>query len=124
MDHTEVLGFLQYFYHQAWPDIYDMENLFNMIHYQLGCRPGNSVNSLVSGVGASSPTVAYGTNRADWSYIPGGTFWNAVNLVSPDYAEDKNWPFLWQEREYIITTPCYFMFSVIAADRYLNKTEN
>jgi endoglucanase len=85
----------------------------------LGCRPGNTTNSLVSGVGVKSPTVAYGTNRADWSYIPGGTFWNAVNLVSPDFAEDKVWPYLWQEREYIITSPCFFMFTVLAADKLL-----
>ncbi len=121
LEDTEVLGFKQYFYNQTWPDIYGMDNLFNVLNYQLGCRPGNTVNTLVSGVGAESPTVAYGTNRADWSYIPGGTFWNAVNLVSPDYAEDKIWPFLWQEREYIITTPCYYMFSVMAAEHFLNK---
>ena len=120
LENTEVLGFKQYFYCQTWPDIYNMDNLFNVINYQLGCRPGCTINTLVSGVGAESPTVAYGTNRADWSYIPGGTFWNAVNLVSPDYAEDKIWPFLWQEREYIITTPCYYMFSVLAAEQFLN----
>jgi hypothetical protein len=92
-----------------------------MLNYLLGCRPGNTTNSLVSGVGSKSPTIAYGTNRADWSYIPGGTFWNAVNLVHPDYAEDKEWPFLWQEREYIITAPTYYMFCVLGADRILEK---
>ncbi len=120
LENTEVLGFKQYFYNQAWPEIFDLENLFNVVNYQLGCRPGNTENTLVSGVGADSPTVAYGANRADWSYIPGGTFWNAVNLVSPDYAEDKIWPYFWQEREYIITTPCYFMFSVLAVEQALN----
>jgi hypothetical protein len=123
LEDTEVLGFKQYFYHKSWPDIYDMETVFNVVNYQLGCRPGNTVNSLVSGVGADSPVVAYGTNRADWSYIPGGTFWNAVNLVSPDFAEDKIWPFFWQEREYIITTPCFYMFSVLAAEQYLDEQE-
>lgn len=120
LENTEVLGFKQYFYNQTWPDIYDLENLFNVVNYQLGCRPGNTENTLVSGVGADSPTVAYGANRADWSYVPGGTFWNAVNLVSPDLAEDKIWPYFWQEREYIITTPCYYMFSVLAVERSLN----
>ena len=72
-------------------------------------------------LGVSSATVAYSFNRADWSYTPGGTFWNAVNLVRPDFPEDKVWPFLWQEREYIITAPCYYMFSVLAVDDLLNK---
>ena len=87
----------------------------------LGCRPGRTTNTLVSGVGVNSPTVAYGFNRADWSYIPGGTFWNAFNLVNPDFPEDKVWPFLWQEREYIAGSPCEFMFAVIAMDRMLEE---
>lgn len=121
MSHTEYMAFQQYYLYKGFPDIFTPKYLFSVINYLLGCRPGNTTNSLVSGVGVNSPTVAYGTNRADWSYIPGGTFWNAVNLVSPDYAEDKVWPFMWQEREYIITAPCYFMFSVLGADKLLNE---
>ena len=121
MSHAEYVAFHQYFLNKYWPDIYSAVNLYSIINYLLGCKPGNSTSSLVSGVGANSPTTAYGFNRADWSYIPGGTFWNAVNLVSPDFAEDKVWPFLWQEREYIITAPCYYMFSVLGADKILNR---
>jgi len=95
--------------------------MLSIINYLFGCRPGNTTNSLVFGVGVNSPTIAYCTNRADWSYIPGGIFWAAVYLVSPDLAEDKVWPFLWQERKYIITASCYYMFAVIAADRILNE---
>ena len=119
LSHAEYIAFRQYFLYKYWPDIYPADNLYNIINYMLGCKPGNSTNSLVSGVGVNSPTIAYGSNRADWSYIPGGTFWNAVNLVSPDFAEDKVWPFLWQEREYIITAPCYYMFSVLGAEKIL-----
>lgn len=120
MAHTEYLAFRQYYLYKFWPKLYPAENLYSVVNYLLGCKPGKSTNSLVSGVGVNSPTVAYGSNRADWSYIPGGTFWNAVNLVSPDMAEDKIWPYMWQEREYIITAPCYYMFSVLAADKILN----
>ena len=121
LEHTEYLAFRQYYLHKAWPEVFDINQMFNILNYLLGCHPGNTTNSLVSGVGVNSPTIAYGANRADWSYIPGGTFWNAVNLVHPDFAEDKVWPFLWQEREYIITAPCYYMFAVIAADRILEE---
>jgi len=121
LENTEYIAFRQYFLYKSWPDIFTPDHLFAVINYLLGTRPGNTTNTLVSGVGVNSPTIAYGTNRADWSYIPGGTFWNAVNLVHPDFAEDKVWPFLWQEREYIITAPVYYMFSVIAADRILEK---
>lgn len=119
LENTERIGFTQYFLNKAWPEIFGEDHLFAVVNYILGCRPGNTTNSLVSGVGVSSPTIAYGTNRADWSYIPGGTFWNAVNLVSPDFAEDKIWPFMWQEREYIITAPCFYMFNILAVDNAL-----
>ena len=118
---AEYSAFRAYYMHKFWPHLYPAEDLFKFINYLLGCRPGSTTNSLVSGVGVNSPTIAYGSNRADWSYIPGGTFWAAVNLVSPDLAEDKQWPFLWQEREYIITSPCYFMFAVLGADRILEE---
>lgn len=121
LEHTLSIAFRQYYLHKGWPKIYGPGPLFDAVNYLLGCRPGRTTNSLVSGVGVSSPTVAYSFNRADWSYTPGGTFWNAVNLVHPDFPEDKVWPYLWQEREYIITTPCYYMFSVLAVDDLLNE---
>ncbi len=119
--HTEVVGLVRYFLHRGWPEIFSAEPLFAVLNFLLGCHPGQTTNSLVSGVGGNSPVVAYGFNRADWSYIPGGTFWNAMNLVLPDLPEDKVWPFLWQEREYITDAACMFMFLVIAADRLLEE---
>ncbi len=121
MSHAEYIAFQSYYLHKFWPDLYSADHLFSIVNYILGCKPGSSTNSLVSGVGVNSPTIAYGTNRADWSYIPGGTFWNAVNLVNPDLAEDKTWPFMWQEREYIITAPCYYLFSVLGVDKILSE---
>jgi hypothetical protein len=112
---------MQYFLHKGWPKIFSPDPLFAIMNFLLGCRPGKTTNSLVSGVGVNSPVIAYGFNRADWSYIPGGTFWNAVNLVRPDLPEDKVWPFLWQEREYITDAACMFMFTVIAADKLLEE---
>jgi endoglucanase len=116
----EYLGFSQYFLCKAWPDMYPPDHLYSVVNFLLGCRPGNTTNSLVSGVGINSPTIAYGSNRADWSYVPGGTFWSAVNLVRPDFPEDKAWPFIWQEREYIIGGAATYMFIVLAADHLLN----
>ena len=115
----EYLGYSAYFLHKAWPDVFSPDHLYSVVNFLLGCRPGSTTNSLVSGVGANSPTIAYGANRADWSYIPGGTFWAAVNLVRPDFPEDKDWPYLWQEREYIIGGACTYMFIVMAANHLL-----
>ena len=53
--------------------------------YVLGTHPVLSV-SLVSGVGARSMTVAYGNNRAGFSFIPGGVVPGIV-IVRPDFPE-------------------------------------
>ncbi|MBN1155711.1 glycoside hydrolase family 9 protein [candidate division KSB1 bacterium] len=118
----EYIGFNQYYLCKAWPDIFTPDHLYAVVNYLLGCRPGSTTNSLVSGVGANSPVIAYGTNRADWSYIPGGTFWSAVNLVRPDFPEDKVWPYLWQEREYIIGGACTYLFIALATDHLLTDS--
>lgn len=120
LERVEYVGLQQYFLNKAWPDLFTPDVLFNIVNYQLGCRPGRSMNTLVSGVGVNSPTIAYGPNRADWSYVPGGTFWNAVNLVRPDLPEDKEWPYLWTEREYIIGGATVYMFTILAADHMLD----
>lgn len=124
LSRVEQIGMMNYFLYKGWPRIFDTRPMLSIYHYMLGCRPGSSVDSLVSGVGVHSPTVAYGYNRADGSYVPGGTFWNAVNLVRPDFPEDKVWPYLWQEREYITDASTMFMFMAIAVDRLFGETQD
>ena len=81
----------------------------------LGIHPGENTTSFVSGVGARSPGVAYGVNRADWSSIPGGVI-SGTATVKPDFPELKEWPFLWQQTEYMVGgAASSFMFLVLAA---------
>ncbi|MCF7885804.1 MAG: glycoside hydrolase family 9 protein [Candidatus Marinimicrobia bacterium] len=120
-DRFHYVGMNYYYLHKAWPNIFKKEHLINALNYQLGCHPGQTTTSLVSGVGTNSPVVAYGTNRADWSYIPGGTFWGGFNILTPDLPENKTWPFFWQEREYITNGACTYMFSVLAVDQLLSE---
>jgi hypothetical protein len=71
---------------------------------------------MVSGVGARSMTAAYGANRADWSFIPGGIVPGIV-IVQPDLPELKeDWPFLWYEGEYVIPLGATFLYVANAAD--------
>jgi hypothetical protein len=87
----------------------------------LGCHPGENTASFVSGVGAHSLTVAYGTNRDDWSYIPGGVA-SGTALIRPDLPELKVWPYFWQQTEYVIGGGTVdFMLLAMAADAFLNK---
>jgi hypothetical protein len=41
-------------------------------------------------------TIAYGFNRADWSYIPGGVS-SGTALIRPDFPELKDFPYLWRK---------------------------
>ncbi len=63
---------------------------------------------------------AYGNNRADWSYIPGGIV-SGTALIRPDFPELLEWPFLWQQGEYCIGyATSGYVFLVLAADHLLN----
>jgi endoglucanase len=94
--------------------------MLNALNFVLGCHPGPNTASFVSGVGSRSVRVGYGLNRADWSYIPGGSV-SGTALIRPDFPELLEWPFLWQQTEYVLgggTTD--YLFLVLAADRLLN----
>jgi hypothetical protein len=109
----------QYYLAQAFPDLFERENVLCVVNYVLGCHPASNV-SLVSGVGARSETIAYGINRADWSYIPGGNI-SGVALIKPDFPELKeSFPFIWQQTEYVISGAATYIFCVLAADKLLN----
>jgi hypothetical protein len=109
----------QYYLIQAFPDLFERENVLRVVNYVLGCHPASNV-SLVSGVGARSQTVAYGVNRADWWYIPGGNI-SGPALVEPDFPELKDsFPFIWQQSEYVISGAATYIFCILAADKLLN----
>ena len=65
-------GVEQYLFHQAWPEYSDFAIVLNALNFILGVHPGENTMSYASGVGSRSALVAYGVNRADWSFIPGG----------------------------------------------------
>ncbi|HEX7025631.1 MAG TPA: glycoside hydrolase family 9 protein [Gammaproteobacteria bacterium] len=110
-----------YFLHKAFPDVFGHEYLLNVVHYVLGANPGSNNQSYVSGVGARSKTSAYGFNRMDYSYIPGGVI-NGTALIAPDFMELKSFPYFWQQSEYVMGGGATnFMFLALAADRLLNK---
>jgi hypothetical protein len=108
-------GFEYYFLTDAYPDIFPKETVYNALNFVLGCHPGSNTASFASGVGARSATVAYGLNRADWSYIPGGVV-SGTALIRPDFPELLEFPFLWQQTEYVLGGgSSHYMFLVLAA---------
>jgi len=117
----QAFGMEQYFLHTSFPEIFPKEPMLHALDFVLGCHPGPNNASFVSGVGSRSVTVAYGFNRADWSCIPGGSV-SGTALIRPDYPELLEWPYLWQQTEYVLgggTTD--YVFLVLAADHLLNR---
>jgi hypothetical protein len=103
-----------YFLHQAFPATVGIEGTLAGFDYVLGRHPVSAV-SYVSSVGASSKLIAYGNNRADYSFIPGGMIPGVV-IIQPDYPELKDaWPFLWYENEYVIDAATAFILAANAA---------
>lgn len=114
-------GVEQYFLHTGFPEIFPADYMLHALNFVLGCHPGTNNASFASGVGSKSITVAYGVNRADWSFIPGGVV-SGTALIRPDYPELLDWPFLWQQTEYVMGGGgTNFMFLALAANHILDK---
>jgi len=109
-----------YYLHQAFPALISAEDVFSGLNYLYGTHPGSDI-SFVSAVGAQSKKVAYGMNRADYSFIAGGIV-PGVLILKPNFPENKeDWPFLWGENEYVITLGANYIFLVNAVDELLNQ---
>lgn len=116
-------GVRQYFFAKGWPQATDRDSWLNALNFVLGVHPGENNMSFASGVGAKSATVAYGTNRAEWSYIPGGVI-SGTALIRPDLPELKIWPYFWQQTEYVMGGgETNYMFLALAADRRFGREQ-
>jgi hypothetical protein len=103
-----------YLMHKAFPELVGTDYTLDAIDYVLGRHPANNL-SLVSTVGTASKLIGYGHNRADYSFIPGGLV-PGVLIVKPDFPEAKiDWPFLWFENEYTVSTTSAYILAARAA---------
>jgi endoglucanase len=104
-----------YLLHQSFPEIIGPEYTHRGLSYLYGCHPCSNI-SFVSGIGVQSKKIAYGNNRADFSFIAGGVV-PGVLLIKPDFPEHMTeWPFLWGENEYVIDICAEYIFLVNAAN--------
>lgn len=110
-----------YYIHKAFPQIVNRESVLKGLNFIYGTHPAHNL-SLVSGVGTRSKQVAYGTNRADFSYIAGGIV-PGILILKPDFPENReDWPFFWGQNEYVVNLAASYIFLVNAAKDVL-KTE-
>lgn len=108
-----------YYLHKAFPELVDKESVLRGLNFIYGTHPAHNL-SLVSGVGTRSKEVAYGINRADFSFIAGGIV-PGILVLKPDLPENReDWPFFWGQNEYVITLGGPYIFLVHAAQDVLN----
>lgn len=119
-----VLGFAitNYYLHKAFPQLIPAEDVYRGLNYLFGCHPGSNI-SLVSGAGMRSKEIAYGNNRADFSFIAGGVV-PGVLILKPDFPENKeDWPFIWGENEYVVNVGASYIFLVNAVRELLRDNK-
>jgi len=121
---TEVvdLGVQMYFLHKAFPGIVGPEYTLRAVNYILGTHPVSST-SYVSSVGTVSKLKAYGNNRADNTFIPGGVIPGYI-IIKPDFPECiDDFGFLWFEDEYVIDVASRWVLAANAANALVNETQ-
>jgi hypothetical protein len=107
-------GAQMYFLHEAFPDVVGPQYTLRAANYLLGTHPVSSV-SYISGIGTSSKLQAYGNNRADNTFIPGGMIPGYI-IIKPDFPECiTNFGFLWFEDEYTVDAAATWVLEANAA---------
>jgi len=117
-------GLIDYELHKAFPELTDGSAVFRALDYLHGTHPDSDL-SFVSGVGTKSKEVAYGSNRADFSFIAGGVV-PGVLIVKPDLPENSEiWPFFWGQNEYVVNmSPMYVALVHAAMDLLAEQRGN
>jgi hypothetical protein len=118
----QVISFAitNYVLHRAFPQLMDKKFVYAGLNYIYGTHPDSDI-SFVSDVGTFSKKVAYGNNRADFTFIAGGIV-PGVLILKPDFPENKeDWPFLWGENEYVVNLGASYIFLVNAVNDLVNN---
>ena len=105
-----------YWANKYFPEIISKDEIYKCADFIFGCHPYSNL-SFVMGVGVVPKNVAYGNNRADFSFIPGALV-PGLLLLQPDYLENKDdWPFFWGQNESTIGgNASYLLFGNILSN--------
>ena len=91
---------------------------YKYLNFIYGTHPAHNL-SFVSSVGTHSKEVAYGNNRADFTFLPGGVVPGVLILKSDHPENHEDWPFFWGENEYVVNEAASYIFLVNAAEEVL-----
>lgn len=110
-----------YYIHKAFPELVNREAVLRGLNFLYGTHPAHNL-SLVSNVGTRTKEVAYGMNRADFSFISGGIV-PGVLILKPDYPENhEDRPFFLGQNEYVVNLAASYILLVNAAEDVLNSS--
>jgi endoglucanase len=113
-------GAQMYFLHEAFPDLIGPEYTLRAANYLLGTHPVSS-ESYISAIGTASKLQAYGNNRADDTFVPGGMVPGYV-VIKPDFPECiTRFGFLWFEDEYTVDAAATWVLEANAADAIVRE---
>jgi endoglucanase len=113
-------GAAMYFLHEAFPDVVGPEYTLRAANYLLGTHPVSSV-SYISAIGTASKLQAYGNNRFDNSFIPGGMIPGYI-VIKPDFPECiTHFGFLWYEDEYTVDAAATWVLEANAAEAIVKE---
>ena len=115
LQHTARL----YYFVKHFPELFDAEYVYSGLHYNFGRHPATN-HSYVSAVGAKSATIAFGFNRNESTYIPGGVV-SGASLIRPKFPDYRERPWDWYQTEYVIQGSAAYVFDVLAVDSLLNR---
>lgn len=118
LQHTARL----YYFVKQYPDLFDAEYIYSGLHYNFGRHPATN-HSYVSAVGANSATIAFGFNRNESTYIPGGVV-SGASLIRPKFPDYRERPWDWYQTEYVIQGSAAYVFDVLAANSLLNQSQH
>jgi hypothetical protein len=108
--------------YKLFPELISPEYVFRALNYIYGCHPAHNL-SFVSGIGAQPKKTAYGNNRADFSFIPGGIV-PGIRIIKPDFPENRDdYPFHWSENEYVIPIAPNYIYLVNAVNDILKQNK-
>ena len=111
-----AMGAQMYFLHKAFPQIVGPEYTLRAANYLLGTHPDSST-SYISAIGTVSKLKAYGNNRADNTFIPGGMIPGYI-VIKPDFPECiDDFGMLWFEDEYTISAASAWILEATAAEQ-------
>lgn len=101
---------------KLFPEMVDPNLVLRGLEFLYGNHPYSNV-SFINAIGVNTKKVAYGTNRADYTVIPGGIV-PGLLMLSPDFFEHKDdYPFLWGENECCTRNVPSFVTLSIAAEQ-------